>query len=70
MEEEKIVIHCPNCSSSKLLQGTPEMTVDREYIFCSKCGLVLRLTWIMETAEKIFKFNTTPLPKQYTRGTE
>lgn len=51
MEEEKIVIHCPNCSSSKLLQGVPEMTVEKEYIFCPKCGLVLKLIWIVKTAE-------------------
>lgn len=54
-EKEKEKICCPNCEQSKKMEGKPEMTTDydRGYLFCSICGLLLKISWIKETAEKL-----------------
>lgn len=53
MEKENISIQCPNCSDSKLLEAGKEMTIDKEYVFCSRCGLLLRLTWLRDICNKL-----------------
>jgi len=43
--EEKII--CQNCQE--------EMTVDKEYVFCSKCGLLLKINWLKEIVNKLLQ---------------
>jgi len=41
--EEKII--CQNCQE--------EMEIDRDYIFCHKCGLLLKLSWLRDICNKL-----------------
>lgn len=50
-EKEKLEIKCPNCSGSKKIQNVPDMNIDKDYIFCSICGLLLPIKWIKQTTE-------------------
>ena len=47
-KDEKII--CQNCQE--------EMTVDKLYVFCSKCGLLLKIEWLKEIVNKLLHLET------------
>ena len=70
MEDKEIIeIQCPNCNESKEMENKPKMEIDKDYLFCSKCGLLLRLDWlystskIISTSEFIHKYQEQILSK-------